>query len=340
MKLVETFLFSEEYEKELLLLKFILGNAYIDEWIVCENAYAHQGDFKGHIARNIVDSDPRFEPFRNKITFLEGIKQFEVIDKSKKQDDIAFKCENWQRSQAYNYFLEKYDDTDWLILHDVDETIDFTDEKRKDEFFHRLKMAFSKGCLVVPRRRYWYDFDNEYGIFYGSPLCTKKFIKNNHTKTLSRLRDEIAAMPLTGWKNIIAFEYSSCYSADHIIRKLNTTAHTGYTADDLKQSLRSNHRIITLSRMKEDLHPTKKYFFELVALNEENSPSYIRENIGVLKTNNIDPHYRQNRRIDYPYFYSFIPLLTHKIKLNLNTTTRKIRKKMRAVVYRLKGNKI
>lgn len=333
--LAEAFLFSEEYERELLFLKFFLGNGYIDEWIVCENAYSHQGDFKGHVARKIVETDDRFKPFLNKITFLEGSKQFDVIDKTKREDNRAFICENWQRGQAYDYFLNKYNDNDWLILHDVDETIDFTDTKRKEEFFARLEEAKNSGFLNVPRRRYWYDFDNEYGILYGSPLCTKWYIKANAPKTLSRLRDDIAATPLNGWQNIIAFEYSSCFDADYILRKLQTTAHTGYTEEQLKQSLRCNHRIVSKT-FNEQLRPTPKFYFNTVTLNEQNSPLYVRQNLQQLKTNNIDANYVENRKQEYPEFHLLIPSALTQLKFFAQDKFKWFKRKYRNVRFRFK----
>jgi hypothetical protein len=337
MKLVDTMLFSEEYEKDLLLLKLKLSNDCIDEFIICENAYSHQGDYKGHNAKAIVENDARFEPYGHKITVIEGNKQFTVIDKTKMQDDIAFICENWQRGQAKDYFLNKYSDEDWLILHDVDEMFDFTDEKRKADFFENLQKA-TEGFLVAPRLRYWYDFDNKFSLLYGSPLCTKDYIKKHNHQTLSQIRTEISTLPLDGWKTIPAFEYSSCFDANHILRKLQTTAHTGISHQDLKQALRCNHRTIHGFR-KERLRPTKKYFFETIELNEENSPRYVRDNLQLLKTHNIDKNYEANRREDYPQFYSQLSLSKIRIADEVTAIKKKVNKKFRFLVRRLKLEK-
>jgi hypothetical protein len=337
MKLVDTMLFSEAYEKDLLLLKLKLSNNCIDEFIICENAYSHQGDYKGHNAKAIIENDARFEPYRHQITVIEGNRQFTVIDKTKKQDDLAFICENWQRGQAKDYFLQKYSNEDWLILHDVDEMFDFTDAKRKSEFFHYLYKA-TEGFLVVPRLRYWYDFDNKFSLLYGTPLCTKAYIKKHNDKTLSLIRKEISSLPLDGWKTIPAFEYSSCYDADYILRKLETTAHTGLNIADLKQALRCNHRTVHTFR-KERLRPNKKYFFETVQLNEHNSPLYVRENLSSLKTNNIDKNYEANRRQDYPQFYSTLSLSKMRLADETLAIKKKVNRKFRFLVRRLKLEK-
>jgi len=65
-KIVDSFLFSEPYEKELLLLKLQLEVSGIDEWVILENAYTLQGEKKGFHARKVLESDERFLPYLNK----------------------------------------------------------------------------------------------------------------------------------------------------------------------------------------------------------------------------------------------------------------------------------
>lgn len=315
MKIVEAFLFSEEYEKELFFLKCLLSNKHIDEWIVCENAFSHQGEFKGLHAKKIIESDERFNAFKNKITVLEGNRQFYKIDKTKFQDDLSFQCENWQRNMAYDYFVKNYADDDWLVVHDVDEMIDFTSEDRCEEFFEKIKGA-DLGVLNIPRLRYWFDFDNQYKVLYCSTLCSKSYLVSNPSITLSFLKGKYNVFKEKGWNNIIAFEYSSCYSFDFIMRKLDTTAHTWYNKEDLQLALRNNHKLMKPLNIKKYLRPTKYCFFETVELNEKNSPLFVREKLEVLKTNTINKHYKENRKIDYPEFYSwkyFFIVLNDKI---------------------------
>gem|GEM_PF-1027747 len=303
MKIVEAFLFSEEYEKELFLLKCLLSYKHIDEWIVCENAYTHQGEYKGLVAKEIIAADARFEPFRNKITVIEGNRQFYKIDKSKFQDDLTFQCENWQRNLAYEYFIVKYQDDDWIVIHDVDEMLDFTSEARVNEFFDKLNSE-KKGIINVPRLRYWFDFDNQYKVLYNSTLCKKSYLVSNPSVSLSFLKTKYNVFKEKGWYNIIAFEYSSCYGFNSIVRKLDTTAHTWYNKEDLKTALENNHKIMKPHNIKKHLRPNKYCFFETVVLNEKNSPLYVRENLQQLKTNIVDKNYEINRKINYPQFYS------------------------------------
>ena len=70
MKILDFFLFSETYEKELLLLKLELEDAGVDEWLLLENAYSFQGAYTGLHAKALLDADPRFNRFRHKISII------------------------------------------------------------------------------------------------------------------------------------------------------------------------------------------------------------------------------------------------------------------------------
>jgi len=308
MKLVETFLLSEEFEKELMLIKFILSNDYIDEWIICENSYSFQGEYKGTVAGKFMQEDQRFKIFRNKVKIITGEKVFASIDKNEFNDKLAFESEDWQRQLAVDYFVQKYDYNDWLIIHDVDEMFDFTKEKRRQELFLKLQQQGTK-FLAAPCMRYWFDFDNKFAFFRGSALCTKQYILENLNLSLAHLRRLISVTLDPAWKSPVAFEYSSCFPVKDILRKVATFSHTGITEEDVRQSLRCNHRTLRKAAMKDYLRPDKRNFFELVTLTEENSPSYVREHLSELKTNNVDTDYKENRRKDYPHFYNSLSML-------------------------------
>lgn len=332
MKIVDAFLFSEEYEKDLLLLKMILSERHVTEWLICENAYSHQGDYTGLVAKKLIDTDERFAPYRSRITVIEASRQFQVIDKSKVQDDIAFICENWQRGLAYEYFVNNYSDEDWLALNDVDEMLDFTNEKKNEEFFTKLNAAKNTGVLQVPRVRYWFDFDNRFMRDALSVLCTKAYLVANNHRTLSAIRKHYLLGSPKGWEHIIVFEYSSCFDISHIIRKLETTAHTGLQRETLLQALRCNHRPVLV---KKRIKPTANFFFETVELNEHNSPSYVRQHLSQLKVHNIDKNYKENRKHDYPQFFTFYYPIIEAFKNFINDNFTAIRKKSYFLLLRL-----
>lgn len=301
MKIVDSFLFSEPYEKELLLLKLILEADGVDEWILIENAYTFQGDYKGLFANEILNNDARFKPFLHKIKVLSSETEFSKLPKNEVLDDEAFKVEFWQRDLAHQYFIDNYDDEDWIIISDADESLDFTEPLRKNELTDRMKNA-AEGILHVSTKRYWFDFDNEYKPLYGIPMCTKKYLQTNNQK-LHHVRVAYHADLKMKWNNIIGFEYSSCFNINEILRKLSTYSHMAVKVEELQQALRCNHRpVLKIRNMK--IKNNQRFFFEKIILTPENSPKYVRDNIEKLRTGNINPNYKENRKIDYPHLFT------------------------------------
>lgn len=186
MKIVDSFLFSEPYEKELLLLKLMLEDEGVDEWLLLENAYSLQGDYTGVHAQKIVENDARFNKYKHKLTIISKEEKTEFLPKHKFLDHISYKAECWQRQLAYDPFMEKYSDEDWIMVSDVDEMIDFTDAERKAELLKELKNS-KDGLLKFPTKRYWYDFDNEYKNIISNVMCTKKHLAQSG-KTLFEIR--------------------------------------------------------------------------------------------------------------------------------------------------------
>src|SRR5690349_6138417 len=136
-KIVDSFLFSEPYEKELLLLKLQLEVNGIDEWVILENAYTLQGEKKGFHARKVLESDERFLPYLSKITIIEKEYETKYLPRHVMLDQFSFQAEHTQRDFAYDYFMDRYNEEDWIIISDVDEMMDFTDEKRYNELISK-----------------------------------------------------------------------------------------------------------------------------------------------------------------------------------------------------------
>lgn len=332
-KIVDSFLFSEVFEKELLLLKFILEESYVSEWIILENAYSFQGEFKGLQAQKLLQEDERFLPFAHRIKIISQEMRPDVLNKKYVLDDEAFKVEFWQRDLAHDYFIENYSLQDWMIISDVDEAIDFTDASRSGELLARMKGQHD-GVLHVATRRYWFDFDNEYKIMYGIPMCTKQHLVSTGKK-LHDVRVDYHGELKMHWDNIIGFEYSSCFNIDHIMRKLETGSHMGYEKQHLVKSLYCNHRTISEKR-KRKLTPDAKCFFETITLNEKNSPAYVRENLPLLKTNNIHANYKQNRQTEYPYLFSGKYIVQEFLK----HAVKKVKRFARNVIHRVRVLKL
>lgn len=307
-KIVNSFLFGETYEKELLLLKFQLERFCVDEWIVLENEYSFQGEYKGLWVNQIMDEDDRFAEFKDKITVMSTHFKF-ACDKTNVStaDNTAFLNEYKQRDVALNYFLDNYTDADWIIVSDVDEMIDSTSEVRRNALLER--MMENQSLLHISVKRFWFDFDNEYAPVYGIPVCNKKYLVSED-KSLSDVRRKYHGKLQMNWDLIIGFEYSSCFNKEDILRKLDTNSHTGFTRADLERALACNHRPFKLA-LGEQPDLNKKNLFETVRLTESNSPALVRENLKTYKTNNINKAYKQKRKELYPELFSAKGYLRH-----------------------------
>lgn len=320
MKIIDTFLFSEPYEKEALLIKLILGKEYVEEWIIVENEYTFQGEHKGVFAKKVIDSDERFVSFKDRIHIISANLQHPPIDYSRADIDTqGMNSERRQRSLAKNYIINKYADDVWVLLSDADEAINLTGDNYN---FLKQKIKTAKnGLLCIPRRRFWYDFDNLWNAVRATPIVTVARLKQTDDDMgMGFLRsDHIGSVP--EWENTLIFEYSYCYKKEQILRKYRTFPHGGMTDGEIAQSMRCNHIPISSFRGKKlDLHAD--LWMEKVQLTPQNSPKYVRDNLAQLQTNVIDKNYSQNRLQDYPQLYS----LPHKISFSIKQALKKIRK--------------
>jgi len=328
-KIVDSFLFSEPHEKELLLLKFILENDGVDEWVLIENAYSFQGEYTGLHATALVESDERFAPYKHKLTIISKEEKTALLPKNKFMDEEAFKVEFWQRDLVFSYFINKYADDDWIFISDVDEMIDFSSNERKQELYKKIN-ASETGLIRLPTKKFWYDFDNEFCYIINNAMCNKHYLQTRAV-ALHDIRVKNRSIVKKSVEPIVAFEYSSCFDADSIVKKMSSYAHTGFSTDVLKQALRCNHRP-TIESNTWKIKNTKYFFLRTVTLDEKNSPQYVREHLSFYKTNAVDKNYKINRKKDYPELFTFGHILGEFIK----DKQQLLRKKLYFLLIRLK----
>ena len=300
MKIVNTFLFSEPHEKDLLLIKFNLEKDVINEWVMLENAYTLQGDYKGLHAKEVIEGDSRFSEFKNRITIISGN---ELLHPNENVEDANFKREKWQRGLMYDYVTSHYGEGDWVIIGDADESVDFSDENRRNFVLNSLNHGPNYPIIRIGHIRYWYDFDNRCFI----PNFKVHFVRADALKShpeLVRARDMQG--PTFRSENPVAFEYSYCFnSSEEVFRKKCTYAHTHFDLESVLTGLECNHQPRTKARFDNGLDPGNKVgdfeydFFEKVELTPQNSPKYVRDNFDWLSTNVVDPNYRENRKQRY-----------------------------------------
>ncbi len=327
MQIIDTFLFSEPHEKETLLIKFILGADYITEWIIVENEYSFQGEYKGVFAKQVLKSDERFAPFRDRIHVISASMKHPPLDYTRKDIDTqGMDSERRQRSLARDYIINKYSDDVWVLLSDADEALDLVSHKDNLTLLEKKVSENSNGMVFIPRRRFWYDFDNLWLAIRSTPLVTVAQIRAaSADMAMGFLRSDHIGYS-EEWERTLVFEYSYCYSRENILRKFQTFPHGGMTDVEIAQSMRCNHIPISSFRAKKlDLH--KDLWLEKVELHESNSPQHVRKNLEQLRTNVIDPDYKSNRVEDYAYLYS----LQHRIVFFIKQTAKKTLKALRLV---------
>ena len=296
MKIVDTFPFSEIHETDLLWLKLNLGKDIVNEWVIVENDYTFQGEYKGFCAEETINSSKRFSEFKDKITILQGSYQSGSKNENLKGDQLALKAEEYTRELARDHIIASYEEEDVVIISDVDEMPDFNDPDRREKMVNSFELM---GDIVrLPRVRFWYDYDNLWYAKRATPaIKVKHLLKPN---TLAHIRRNNIDYSDSQFRNsILVFEYSFCFDLDGIIRKYDTFGHVGTRKQDILLGLKCN--TLVNSRDVHDYSPY--YWLEKVKLDKSNSPKFVRDNYSTLKTESVDVNYKTNRKIHYPKIF-------------------------------------
>lgn len=292
--IIDTFLFSEPYEDDLLYLKFVLEDPGVDLWIIQENSYTTQGEYKGVSAQTVLQQD-RFAKFRHKIIVVSADKNIRQTN----NEGENFDRENWQRTLCLQVLPQFASSTDRILVSDTDEAIDFTDNKRSQTFSSIINQHPNEP-VWIGRMRYWYDYDNRCYI-YGLRIPTVPYgLLQQHPEAIMRVRHQAFGPAYDAGEEPIAFEYSYVFkNMDDIWRKKTTFAHNNYTYDCIIEGLTYNH--FPHSPLRGDATPgTHKHdWLEKVELTEQNSPKYVRDNLETLKTNLVNPNYKELRKQKY-----------------------------------------
>lgn len=330
MKIIDTFLFSEPHEKEILLIKLNLGGEYIHEWVLIENSYTHQGEYKGLFADEVLKSDARFQPFLNRIKIISGNLPFKRLNfNDKSSDEIGITYDWQQRDLMKNYLLETYTSEDYFILSDADECLDLTSNKAKYELLKRKINQNTTGIIQIPRKRFWYDFDNVWLAKRSVPLVKMEYLLRNTNISLGKLR-QLNTGPCNIWELELLYEYSFCFSKEHLLRKYQTFCHVGMYKEDIELGLKCNH-IPVIKSQSEKIPLDPNFWLSKIVLDDSNSPWYVRENLDKLKTGIVDNEFMVNRRMIYPDFFSIKGQIILKVK-QLNYLLKKLQRKMWGII--------
>ena len=300
MRIVDAFLFSEPHEKEVLLIKLNLGARHVTEWVLVENEYTHQAEFKGLHAREMIDGDPRFDPFKDRLTIISGTHRFPEVDPAR-IDEQGLAADRAQRELAREYLLDTYDDDTWVLVSDADEALDVSSDENYD-YLCRKVAKLGAPVVPLPRTRYWYDIDNLWLDRRATTLVRVGEIRDRDTE-MGQHRQTWTMRPLQ-WPKSLVYEYSYCYRREDIERKFRSFAHAVYSPDEIARSIACNHVPVSAMRERKADLTSHLSWFKKVKLSRRNSSEYVLRNQDLLRTNVVPPDYEANRRKAYPELFT------------------------------------
>ncbi|WP_103027996.1 hypothetical protein [Salinibacter altiplanensis] len=307
MKIFDTFLFSEPYESDVLWVKLNLESRYVDKWIICENEYTFQGEHKGLHARKVIESQRRFDEFRDRVRIIESSwKPPEIHDKKGVYDELAFESEYRQREMARDFALEELPEEGWLMISDCDECLDTLNHERVERLRNKLKKENKVANL--PRKRFWFDYDMLWVTKRHVPIVSKSFLSSTEKK-IGRIREDNITSPKC-WDKPLVFEYSFCYNQGQINKKYDSQSHTGFTKKEIEKGIKCAH--VPVSNLRNgSLTSDPRYWLEKSNLDKTASPGFVRQNFQSLETNVVPENYWTNRFTHYPQLW-FNPIFIVK----------------------------
>jgi hypothetical protein len=315
-KLYCTFLFSDASEWELFVAKILSEQNLVEHWFVVDGEYSFKGELIGLCAKKLLQNEPRLIEFESRITIIENKVNFfedlrysikpSVIDflrtirnraqvRILRKEKVFFAVEKLTRDLATASVLDRCEDSDWLLISDVDEILDTSGSRWE---YIRDKLANTSGKILrVHRLRYVFDFDNLDPQIKFCPIVQISLLRGNRPSKISEFRFRQDGVILSG-KPLI-FEYSYCFPLDAIRRKIQNFAHVGPDEDIFAAALRLNHHFV-----QPGMNTTTRVWLEKSDIEGDLHSAYIIENISHLRTGNVNPDYKEARSIEYPQLFS------------------------------------
>ena len=290
MKIIDSCITCGKHEIDLLWLKLHLETE-VDEFILIENRYDYHGRDKGYWLRDVM-KEPMFLEFLGRVKIVELDKKFSDPSEEGRLDPGSYANAEWElRDASTQYILDKYSDEDRVFSSDVDEMIDFTDERRKDRLMRELK---TDDPIQFDRVRYWLDYDmRSFRSFCD--MVTPAF-KVAHLKSgAAKLRDKKwVGRQVGNENNPLIFEYCNCFPLEGHYTKYFSSLHTQWVKHKIDEACQTG----TWAKTGYQGPPNKGTrwdWFLRVKLHKNNSPLYVRENLAQLKTNLVPENYVENR---------------------------------------------
>ena len=246
MKIYDCFMFSDE--KMLLDIRLNVLNDYVDQFVIIESKYKHNGDIKN---KNFDIN--QYSKFKNKIKYIyldeepEGLVSISTKEnEDKKNKSIlhnTYVRENYQRDVIAKGILDAGPE-DFIIVGDIDEIPNLKN----------LDFENKKNHLIIFRQKMFYYKLNLYYkelVWTGTRACLKKNLKSpqwlrnikNKKYPIWRI-DTLFAR--NKYSNIIfindgGWHFTNMKSPEEIFSKLNSFLHnvdfklSGLNLDDIKK---------------------------------------------------------------------------------------------------------
>ena len=246
MKIYDCFMFSDE--KMLLDIRLNVLNDYVDQFVIIESKYKHNGDIKN---KNFDIN--QYSKFKNKIKYIyldeepEGLVSISVEDDEDKKNKSllhnTYVRENYQRDVIAKGILDAGPE-DFIIVGDIDEIPNLKN----------LDFENKKNHLIIFRQKMFYYKLNLYYkelVWTGTRACLKKNLKSpqwlrnikNKKYPIWRI-DTLFAK--NKYSNIIfindgGWHFTNMKSPEEIFSKLNSFLHnvdfklSGLNLDDIKK---------------------------------------------------------------------------------------------------------
>jgi hypothetical protein len=318
VSICSTFMFSDIEEIDLMYIKVLAESSLVKEWVIVEGAYTFRGHRRSLILRNILENDIRFKPYLNRMHVIENniniVSEFKFPRKFivrklaellvRKFLNLNYESQKRTLYEMKYFYAEKKlcdaallkifelskKEIKWVFVSDVDEILNVEHSNIHDAV---ISLVNSEDLFILLyRKKFVFDFDNLDGQQRFTPLVNINLIKQMEIPSLSEFRNRFDGVIQTELPYVI--EYSYCFSAEAIIRKLNSFPHVSPPADFIRLAMRVNSTFLYPDSNRQEVR-----WLNGVDISKYQVPKYVQQNLTLIKTNNINSNYKQNRKVEF-----------------------------------------
>ena len=333
--ILDCFLWAGPGERNLLLAKLNIEKNIVDQFFIADCAYSFKGTYKGLTLKNIIQKDPVFHEFIPKISIIEtpdnpikdfievyrgevkvkysiknelrhgvtmlikrmsfqNLDEFKVFQREElaRRDNRIFRIvENTQRESLRERLLECAKEDDYIFISDIDEILDGDTPDCAQIIGDYIIDRKSPTMLHLQKRLRIWDFDNlNFSRQMTNPLVRASLVAAS-PYSLNTLRRMTSGYYVKHSKELV-HEYSSCQPYEELLKKYAWYPDLNSNTQDLDDAFNYNCELVQDGKYRGWCEPVDP---EL-----DHQPNWIRENIGWLKTRNVNANFWNKRREVFP----------------------------------------